>query len=205
MCDVCGNTWWVFARVVASLDLMCVLEVNTLILLWVGECGTTWKVEDGLVQDPVVSAGRSSGPPAVLSASPAYKFHSPPLPKAVHWHFTFLLLCKECYNSKYCSPTISSFEYRSAFDWPDIYLLYEVIHGCQALSLKENGDDVPKRSFSGQYVVCIDLGIPRGYRTMLISHPRIEGASATKMTLPPGYCRYDHSTLDRISSTSSAR
>jgi len=81
MCNVCGNTWWTFARIFASLDLMCVLEVSTHDFLWVGKCRATWKVEDDLVEDPVISAGRSSGPPAALPASPVYNFPSPPLPK----------------------------------------------------------------------------------------------------------------------------
>ena len=45
-------------------------------------------------------------------------------------------------------------------------------------------DSASDHAFRGRWVDCIDLGIPRGYRTMLISHPEIEGASATKMTLP---------------------
>ena len=107
MCDVYGNTWWTFAR------SCCLFEWKHHDFLWVGECRTTWKVEDDL--DYIYSA---------------------------RWHFTSLRLCKKCYYSKYCSPTRPSFAYRSASDWTDIYLLYEAIHGRQALSLKENGDDI---------------------------------------------------------------
>ena len=45
-------------------------------------------------------------------------------------------------------------------------------------------DNASGHTFRGHWVDSIDLGIPRGYRTMLISHPDIEGASATKLTLP---------------------
>ncbi|CAG7557086.1 unnamed protein product [Fusarium equiseti] len=39
-------------------------------------------------------------------------------------------------------------------------------------------------TFRGHCVDCIDLGIPRGYRTMIITHPKIEGAPAPKVGLP---------------------
>ncbi|KAI6769755.1 hypothetical protein HG530_004384 [Fusarium avenaceum] len=46
----------------------------------------------------------------------------------------------------------------------------------------DDGDD-PKRSFNGHCVDCIDSGIPHGYRTMIITHVGIKGASAAQAIL----------------------
>ena len=45
-------------------------------------------------------------------------------------------------------------------------------------------DNASDHTFRGHCVDCIDLGIPRGYRTMIITHPKIEGAPAPKVGLP---------------------
>ncbi|KAF4986717.1 hypothetical protein FGRMN_10714 [Fusarium graminum] len=45
-------------------------------------------------------------------------------------------------------------------------------------------EDDSQPSFRGHCVDCIDLGIPRGYRTMIITHPKVKGASTAKATLP---------------------
>jgi hypothetical protein len=45
-----------------------------------------------------------------------------------------------------------------------------------------DGND-PKRSFKGHCVDCIDWGIPHGYRTTIITHPKVKGASAAKAIL----------------------
>jgi hypothetical protein len=45
-------------------------------------------------------------------------------------------------------------------------------------------DNASDHTFRGRCVDCIDLGIPRGYRTMIITHLKIEGAPAPKVGLP---------------------
>jgi hypothetical protein len=53
----------------------------------------------------------------------------------------------------------------------------------------DDADDDSKRSFRGHCVDCIDSAIPRGYRTMMITHPKVKGTSGAKATLP--YARFN--------------
>ncbi|KAM0192662.1 hypothetical protein ACHAPI_008246, partial [Fusarium lateritium] len=63
-------------------------------------------------------------------------------------------------------------------------------HYCDITAYDNDADaDDSKRSFRGHCVDCLDSEIPRGYRTMIITHPKVKIAFDANATIP--YARFN--------------